>query len=134
MYIKRVRHGLTHSGIYDTYRGIIKRCYDSTHRDYPYYGGRGIKVCQRWLESITNFYADMGPKPFPKAQLDRINNNGDYEPGNCRWVTLAENNKNRRKFSEIGLIKVKKDSLCSDCLKKITSDPKPISRTQYNKI
>jgi len=110
---------------------MIKRCTDSTHRDYPYYGSRGIKVCERWLNSLKNFYDDMGPKPFPGAKLDRIDTNKDYEPGNCRWATAAENNNNRRKPSEIGLIKVKKSLLCEECCNRIKNDKDPICRTKY---
>jgi len=71
--------------------GMKSRCYDSNSRIYKYYGGRGIKVCDRWRDSFMNFYNDMGL--FKKGlQLDRINNDGDYEPSNCRWVTPLENN------------------------------------------
>lgn len=71
------------------------RCYDVNHKKYPLYGGRGIVVCDRWRYSFLNFYEDMGPKPTPKHQIDRIDNDGNYEPSNCRWVTNKENNRNR---------------------------------------
>lgn len=72
------------------------RCYNSAIEAYPNYGGRGIKVCDRWRNSFTNFLADMGPKPSPKHSLDREDNHGNYEPGNCKWSTRAEQSNNRR--------------------------------------
>ena len=68
---------------------MIKRCYSKNHNSYDYYGGRGITVCDRWLESFENFYEDMGEKPSKKHSLDRINNDGNYEPDNCRWATQS---------------------------------------------
>lgn len=66
-----------------------ERCYGTTKPEYPHYGGRGIRVCERWLlpngEGFRNFLADMGPRPFDKT-LDRINPQGHYEPTNCRWA------------------------------------------------
>jgi hypothetical protein len=70
------------------------RCSRPRHISYAYYGGRGIKVCERW-QKFRNFLADMGERP-PGTQLDRLNSDGDYEPGNCRWVTAKQNSRNRR--------------------------------------
>ena len=79
---------------YKTYYGFLRRCYKPRHKSYKDYGGRGITVCDRWLESFENFYADMGDRPEGYT-LDRIDNDKGYEPGNCRWATIKEQNRNR---------------------------------------
>jgi hypothetical protein len=74
---------------YRIWNGMKSRCLNPNRKDYPRYGGRGVTVCERWLR-FENFYADMGPRPSPKHSIDRIDNDGNYEPGNCKWATLAE--------------------------------------------
>lgn len=82
----------------DRWRHMKERCYDETYHSYHRYGGRGIRVCDRWLESFQTFIDDVGFPPFEKAQLDRIDNDGDYEPNNCRWTTAQENCNNRKTY------------------------------------
>ena len=85
---------IKHHYLYETWRGMRRRCYSPTNTNYPYYGGRGITVCERWRNSFPNFIEDMGDRP-PGHTLDRKDNDGNYEPSNCRWRTVAENNENR---------------------------------------
>ena len=78
---------------YRIWSGMLARTRNSNHRYFGRYGGRGIKVCDRWLK-YENFLTDMGRKPSPEHSIDRINNDGDYEPGNCRWATKKEQGNN----------------------------------------
>lgn len=73
-----------------------QRCTDAKHEGYPYYGGRGLRVCARWLASFEKFLNDVGPAPSRKHTLDRIQPDGDYEPGNVRWATASEQRLNQR--------------------------------------
>jgi len=89
-------HGMTHSSEFYTWNHMKNRCTNPNSDDYKYYGERGISVCVRWLNSFENFFSDMGYKPTPQHTIERKNNDGNYEPSNCVWATMAEQNKNRR--------------------------------------
>ena len=79
------------------WRAMLERCYNRKNHNYPAYGGAGITVCERWRGSFHDFIADMGPRPTPKHTIDRWPNPwGNYEPGNCRWATVTEQNRNKR--------------------------------------
>lgn len=90
------KHGFSRHPLYAIYRTMMHRCYNPKAGAYRHYGGRGIAVCQRWRESFLSFVEDMGPKPSPDHSIDRINNDGDYCPENCRWATHEQQFSNRR--------------------------------------
>ena len=98
--LKIERHGNQPRGHpspeYIAWEGMKARCENRNSKDYPRYGGSGIKVCDRWKKSFLDFLQDMGERPLGKS-LDRIDNNGNYELANCKWSTSSEQAKNRRK-------------------------------------
>jgi hypothetical protein len=81
---------------YTVWMNMKKRCLDSGYRRFPDYGGRGITICGRWLESFQNFIDDMGTRPSAKHSIERKDNDGNYEPTNCVWATRSEQDSNKR--------------------------------------
>lgn len=92
---------------YKTWLGMKRRCYDEKYKDYPNWGGRGIRVCERWLHSFVNFLEDMGPRPAGQYSIDRKESDKDYSPENCRWATVQEQGAENRR----GLTKVEVDGI-----------------------
>lgn len=102
----RKTHGLTNTKEYKIWEAMKRRCNSPKCKGYCNYGGRGIKVCDSW-DKFENFLHDMGERPSDKHQLDRVDNNGNYEPSNCKWVLPYENANNRRNTKLKGVYKFK---------------------------
>lgn len=92
------KHGMTGTPIYKKWKNIKGRCFNPNASNYKWYGERGITMCEEWKNDFSKFYEDVGDIPFEGAELDRIDNNGNYEPNNVRWVDHRTNSNNRRKY------------------------------------
>ena len=97
----RTKHGHYGNELYGIWWKMISRCHDPNNESYRWYGGRGISVCERWRFSVGAFIEDMGPRPSKLHEIDRENNDGNYEPGNCRWATAKQNSRNKRNVTLI---------------------------------
>jgi hypothetical protein len=94
------KHGMHGTREYAIWNAMIQRCLNPNSQSYPNYGGRGITICKSWMQSPRNWLADMGPCP-PGHWLDRIDNDGNYEPGNCQWSTPGQQAQNKRPRANI---------------------------------
>lgn len=90
----KTKHSLSRTKEYSSWYDMIRRCTNKNGKYYHRYGGRGIMVCDRWM-NLENFYKDMGKKPTSNHTLERINNNGNYEPKNCKWASMSDQSRNR---------------------------------------
>lgn len=93
---KNKTHGKSKTKEYNAWMHMKQRCLNKSNSDYQSYGGRGISVCDRWVNSFENFFSDMGICPFPDYSLDRIDVDGNYEPQNCKWSSPSEQARNKR--------------------------------------
>jgi hypothetical protein len=100
---KHERHGLKNTPEYKTLENIKSRCLNKNNRQYKDYGGRGILICPRWLESYRYFCEDMGKKPSPQHSIERLENDKGYYKENCKWATRVEQNRNRRNNTNLEL-------------------------------
>ena len=118
--------GRTKHPLYKTWMDMIDRCYRETHPQFSDYGGRGILICTHWLVSFWHFVEDMGERP-EGCSIDRIDNDGPYDPRNCRWATQSQQMKNQRRSS---LLSPEEQRLQQNAIKRLQLNPtgKPVGR------
>ena len=96
MILKNKKHGMHSTSEYNTWQSIKKRCLNKNNKNYHNYGGRGISICDEWLNSFENFFNDMGIKPYKESSIERIDNNKGYSKLNCKWASKKEQSRNQR--------------------------------------
>ena len=95
---ENAKHAMSGNYTYSSWKAMKSRCYDKNDKDYPRWGGRGVTVCEAWRDSFVEFYKDMGERPQGHS-IDRIDNDGNYEPGNCRWaIPKTQSNNTRQNY------------------------------------
>lgn len=109
LFKKHTRHGMRYTKVYKCWSHIRDRCNNKNNKAYKYYGGRGISVFPNWNDSFEEFYKHVGDPPSEKHQIDRIDNNGNYEPKNVRWVVPSLNvqNRNINKLSYVDIFEIR---------------------------
>jgi hypothetical protein len=117
---KNTKHGCVGSPEYESWQAMKNRCLQEGQSAYKRYGGRGIKICDRWMD-FENFLSDMGARPSGMT-LERINGDGNYEPSNCRWATIAEQNRNT---SQVVMLTHDGKTMCMTDWAKETGIPYP---------
>ncbi len=100
--LRSTKHGMKRTLAYKSWEGLRARCNCPTNRKYARYGGRGITVCERW-DDFANFFADMGERPSRHHSIERMNNDGNYEPGNCKWALPPEQSRNKTHKTTTGV-------------------------------
>lgn len=118
-------HGMSKSPVWHVWKNMRRRCSYQKHPQWSDYGGRGISVCESWNKSFAAFWKDMGPRPSSKHSIDRIDNSGNYEPGNCRWATSAQQLRNTRRNHIVML--GDKSVIMTDAAYMVGKNPKTVS-------
>lgn len=125
----KITHGMRYTKIYRVWRNMKIRCCKPNSQNYYLYGGRGISVCDKWMESFENFYEDMKHGYIEGLSLERVDVNGNYCPENCKWVTMADQCKNKRNTAYITYKGVTKRAF--DWAEIIGANPRSLSRRVY---
>lgn len=99
---KRI-HGKTNTPEFEVWTGMHTRCYNAKRKEFKDYGARGIVICDRWRDSFENFLADMGSRPSDEHSIERKDNDGNYQPSNCKWATRAEQGMNKRNNVKVAI-------------------------------